>query len=374
MPSFDCLCPRRFTPTSVGNTPAQGLGHDSLTGSPPQAWGTPCKVTPSSAATSVHPHKREEHPLANEPRVTDHGSPPQAWGTPVAGESRSRSLRFTPTSVGNTDNLFLDSVFIPVHPHKRGEHLRHGHARQDAPPVHPHKRGEHGTPVLPVRWWRRFTPTSVGNTACCRRRSRPRPVHPHKRGEHERRVRAPRPVQRFTPTSVGNTTPCGAEESGRNGSPPQAWGTRRCPRRRTSPRRFTPTSVGNTPARGVTPRSPLVHPHKRGEHRRPQEQEAADRGSPPQAWGTRLGAICRYRRPAGSPPQAWGTRPLVDERDLPRRFTPTSVGNTDAFDIGRGVHSVHPHKRGEHGAMKAGDRFVRGSPPQAWGTRVRSPW
>ena len=51
------------------------------------------------------------------------------------------------------------------------------------------------------------------------------------------------------------------------------------------------------------------------------------------------------------------------------RFIPTVVGNTArlaAYFVGR---SVHPHGRGEHIVLFAGQALQLGSSPRSWGTR-----
>ena len=94
--------------------------------------------------------------------------------------------------------------------------------------------------------------------------------------------------------------------------------------------RFTPTCVGNTRG-GLLPPAPFtVHPHLRGEHR--------------------VG---------------------VHELDNLGRFTPTCVGNTAAATAASVSISVHPHLRGEHAFAADADSRAIGSPPPAWGTRIR---
>src|SRR5689334_22142816 len=88
------------------------------------------------------------------------------------------------------------------------------------------------------------------------------------------------------------------------GSPPHAWGHPRLVAARLPERRFTPTRVGTSRrSRGARP-AWAVHPHTRG--------DILSRGPP-------------TRGVSGSPPHAWGHRVGPESPAHPRRFTPTRV-------------------------------------------------
>ena len=74
----------------------------------------------------------------------------------------------------------------------------------------------------------------------------------------------------------------------------------------------------------------------------------------------------------GSPPRAWGRRLRIALAPACPRFTPTCVGQTSLTAGVSTAFSVHPHVRG----ADVGDLFRRignrGSPPRAWGRRARS--
>src|SRR5690606_8149690 len=96
--------------------------------------------------------------------------------------------------------------------------------------------------------------------------------------------------------------------------------------------------------------SPTVHPHARGDD-----------------WG----GECRSWGHSGSPPRAWGR--LAGEACFPDRprFTPTRVGTTPGPHHRPGGSTVHPHARGDDPEIKHPFDTRNGSPPRAWGRRVR---
>ncbi len=69
----------------------------------------------------------------------------------------------------------------------------------------------------------------------------------------------------------------------------------------------------------------------------------------------------------GSPPHAWGRRLRRTQTCTPCRFTPTCVGKTVAPNPNVYTVPVHPHMRGEdyYGSDPAVE--ANGSPPHAWG-------
>ena len=191
-----------------------------------------------------------------------------------------------------------------VHPHRRG----------DGALVHPSSTAALGSP--PQAWGRhvgrchrptrhRFTPTGVGTA-----RSLPTPtasasVHPHRRGDGRH------------PTGNRHL---------RVSSPPQAWGRHLEVFASNGQHRFTPTGVGTARSSASKNRPCTVHPHRRGDGNVCAHTCASIVGSPPQAWGRRLG----HRREARHP-----------------RFTPTGVGTAPFRSSARRCQAVHPHRRGD---------------------------
>src|SRR5438876_458037 len=90
-----------------------------------------------------------------------------------------------------------------------------------------------------------------------------------------------------------------------SGSPPHAWGRRRRHERRVRAIRFTPTCVGTPEVRLLFHAHRTVHPHMRGDASLPSHQRRLPNGSPPHAWGRRVGRKGEGRT---------------------SRFTPTCVG------------------------------------------------
>ncbi len=69
----------------------------------------------------------------------------------------------------------------------------------------------------------------------------------------------------------------------------------------------------------------------------------------------------------GSPPRAWGIRLRLSKKDDLKRFTPTCVGNTVPRAGKSSRHAVHPHARGEYFRGDVSKVRAFGSPPRAWG-------
>jgi len=163
------LAPRvggRFTPTQVGNTACAaprldnipvhphaggeyyktGLVHGKSLGSPPRRWGilsglwlylqrrrfTPTQVgntnqVPCSATdTAVHPHAGGEYACNDDYSDFVNGSPPRRWGIRRVRFDGGGFGRFTPTQVGNTNRPSPIAVWQSVHPHAGGEYLQSG--------------------------------------------------------------------------------------------------------------------------------------------------------------------------------------------------------------------------------------------------------
>ena len=71
---------------------------------------------------------------------------------------------------------------------------------------------------------------------------------------------------------------------------------------------------------------------------------------------------------AGSSPRPWGTPQSTYHHGEAWRFIPTPVGNAHSFDKGKSTVSVHPHARGERPAQNSPLPLRFGSSPRPWGT------
>ena len=317
------------------------------------------------------------------------GSPPRMWGIRERRVGHTRSHRFTPTHVGNTQGWRWFLTCSSVHPHACGEYFRAlgtSTLTGGSPPRMwgiPHVQGDR-------REAGRFTPTHVGNTIKNPKSCRTSPVHPHACGEYR--------IVRFT-------------FSLNTGSPPRMWGIRRRRARKRTHPRFTPTHVGNTVWTPSRPTTPPVHPHACGEYLQLACLVTPLIGSPPRMWGipadlhenhrsgrftpTHVGNTlscfghgmtgsvhphaCGEYKPgvagedgaAGSPPRMWGIRHYRAVRHIPPGFTPTHVGNTSRTGSGNGISSVHPHACGEYADGDRDDPQHAGSPPRMWGIHVQ---
>ena len=173
----------RFTPTRVGNTKPR---------------------TSRFHSAAVHPHACGEYDEMVDLVTVATGSPPRVWGIRVSTSFSVRILRFTPTRVGNTAAQRGRARSKSVHPHACGEYFAMCRLRCDEI---------------------RFTPTRVGNTRRSKWSRKKISVHPHACGEYQPtrmlalmhagsppRVWGIRVIiarrawwKRFTPTRVGNT-------------------------------------------------------------------------------------------------------------------------------------------------------------------------
>ena len=260
--------------------------------------------------------------------ITAGGSPPRAWGRPHQPRPLAARPRFTPTCVGTTWWACSAGLSPAVHPHVRGDDqdiYRALPGCAGSPPRAWGRRAGGLGPARPVR----FTPTCVGTTLRRPGTRRWRTVHPHVRGDDIQQNEARRYL---------------------GGSPPRAWGRQRRRRHRLALRRFTPTCVGTTSPRSSPSGSRPVHPHVRGDDDQLLREAGMQFGSPPRAGG-------RPRGGAGDAHQ--------------QRFTPTCVGTTGAGRRCKPSSPVHPHVRGDDGLSPWLAAVVAGSPPRAWGRRVR---
>ena len=152
---------------------------------------------------------------------------------------------------------------LRVHPRRR-EHGFAQTSRSHNEGSSPQARGTHliiGRGSIAAR----FIPAGAGNTRCRPPDRGPRPVHPRRRGEH----------------------PCFVIWSNsKNGSSPQARGTPLAMADGLPVPRFIPAGAGNTLRSRPCMASFMVHPRRRGEHRKQQAGDASKTGSSPQARGT----------------------------------------------------------------------------------------
>ena len=170
-------------PRSRGEHHAVVHGGGDRFGSPPLARGTPAgsykvsypfRLTPARAgntrpktvgagANPAHPRSRGEH----EPSFTCHnspsGSPPLARGTPPPGFVLLQVLRLTPARAGNTNQAQMSLYSSPAHPRSRGEHWHPFHQIMQALGSPPLARGTLMNPVEAKRAGR-LTPARAGNT------------------------------------------------------------------------------------------------------------------------------------------------------------------------------------------------------------------
>jgi len=150
-------------------------------GSPPRAWGqhwlgsrnSPlCRFTPTCVGTArtnpctrhrptVHPHVRgDSRNVPERPRGRG-GSPPRAWGQPCRRGPLADGRRFTPTCVGTAGRTTSGSTASTVHPHVRGDSLRPARPLSSSAGSPPRAWGQLD-PLRPSPFAQRFTPTCVG--------------------------------------------------------------------------------------------------------------------------------------------------------------------------------------------------------------------
>ncbi len=131
----------------------------------------------------VHPHRRGEHLKGNKPLRPKSGSSPQTRGTRKTNRRWIAALRFIPTDAGNTKIVLIPVTLFPVHPHRRGEHLMSCSRTLMPRGSSPQTRGTRAT-AKPYPSSYRFIPTDAGNTHCHYPTPPLNTVHPHRRGEH----------------------------------------------------------------------------------------------------------------------------------------------------------------------------------------------
>ena len=144
----------------------------------------------------------------------------------------------------------------------------------------------------------------------------------------------------------------GVEEHGERGSSPQARGTRVHATGAMQGVGLIPAGAGNTWGPRRTPKPVPAHPRRRGEHGHP---------------GCELG--CE----SGSSPQARGTHPITRSVLGGVRLIPAGAGNTGHQPRVEWNPLAHPRRRGEHIVLREHISDDGGSSPQARGTPAAGP-
>ena len=277
---------------------------------------------------AVHPHGRGDNALQATILTRGNGSPPRAWGQRIHDPCAAVVRRFTPTGVGTTEGIVgvVDGVGGSP-PRAWGQRPR----------------------SCPAQKIIRFTPTGVGTTPLRGSSSAGMSVHPHGRGDNFGLMALSAPGRRFTPTGVGTTEACHFTGEGGDGSPPRAWGQQEDGGNNITSDPVHPHGRGdNYCFHGSVVALPRFTPTGVGTTACPHGNSFPSLGSPPRAWGQRVGTIAAGD-PDGSPPRAWGQRngrryvhvepPVhphgrgdnIDNQIVgggSERFTPTGVGTT----------------------------------------------
>ncbi len=153
--------PLRFTPTPVGNARV-ALVEDKQGAVHPHACGE-CRICLARTSITV-------------------GSPPRLWGMQARVNRRQDFGRFTPTPVGNAAFALTGAGVLTVHPHACGECARLMRICEGLNGSPPRLWGMHREGGVAAGHGR-FTPTPVGNAENLHFVNRPSPVHPHACGE-----------------------------------------------------------------------------------------------------------------------------------------------------------------------------------------------
>ena len=272
----------------------------------PTCVGKTSLVAHATSVVTEHPHMRGENTSSVPSTPERSGTSPHAWGKHQDEANKLSIDRNIPTCVGKTMRSLVIMIFIPEHPHMRGENLS---GEGDATPcagTSPHAWGKHLAAVNQTIFPRNI-PTCVGKTNRRRQRCRESTEHPHMRGENVSRPSRPR-------TAAGTS--------------PHAWGKRVEADPYILASRNIPTCVGKTTRSMLTAIFLPEHPHMRGENLKPPALVDAVEGTSPHAWG---------KPPATRSPFAF-----------PRNI-PTCVGKTVGLLARVRRAKEHPHMRGENG-------------------------
>ena len=217
------LSNHRIIPAGAGNTP-----HDRR----------------HDAGTADHPRRRGEHVVVMPWKVNLTGSSPQARGTPVRGTASAGGDRIIPAGAGNTRTGTAKKKESTDHPRRRGEHCPRRQAPKWLGGSSPQARGTRQARRRrsgPVR----IIPAGAGNTHGSGSETSGLPDHPRRRGEH---------------VGIGHAGEINS------GSSPQARGTLIDQAGNTINRRIIPAGAGNTRPNTTISTSVSDHPRRRGEH------------------------------------------------------------------------------------------------------------
>jgi len=281
------------------------------------------------------------------------GPSPRAWGQLVISARQEKVGRSIPTGVGTTPLRVEATPLLPVHPHGRGDNDRLA------------KLGQAHV---------RSIPTGVGTTSGPRRTGRSTTVHPHGRGDNSCGGSVVDSSYGPSPRAWGQLRFSGPFPDTRR-SIPTGVGTTASARRARGMLRSIPTGVGTTTLTSLDLELRTVHPHGRGDNRRPEGLPHSASGPSPRAWGQlcRSGSFLPAKvhphgrgdncvtealsRPVCGPsPRAWGQRGRPAALCLCRRSIPTGVGTT-TFQTSPCVPlPVHPHGRGDN--IKQAHRYL----------------
>ena len=221
---------------------------------------------------------------------------------------RVDARRFTPTCVGQTQDLSVAGRRKGGSPPRAWGRPQSPFASSTLNPVHPHVRGADGVAVVREVDHKRFTPTCVGQTAGCDNpRDSPGRFTPTCVGQTQCHPALGFCLGWFTPTCVGQTLTLLAAMDQDGGSPPRAWG------RRLSGSRGATLQPVHPHVRGADyhlPLAPLRYgrftPTCVGQTSISSDASSNVAGSPPRAWGRLRSRCLRTYSAFGSPPRAWG--------------------------------------------------------------------
>ncbi len=195
----------RFIPACAGNSPGFCVGH---------------------IQSPVHPRVCGEQMRSSTWLVSVRGSSPRVRGTEWYGTTNDAVARFIPACAGNSFQMALVIIHLPVHPRVCGEQQRHPLIIVLALGSSPRVRGTAGNGLFHVRILR-FIPACAGNSARATCRAGHASVHPRVCGEQSPvpahlnanpgsspRVRGTvfgssksHGALRFIPACAGNSTP-----------------------------------------------------------------------------------------------------------------------------------------------------------------------
>ncbi len=152
----------RFIPAGAGNT-----------------------VVRNSAVVSfaVYPRWRGEHGITHSTKSSSSGLSPLARGTQSKKPRLCHSIRFIPAGAGNTPSAECRHTACAVYPRWRGEHTKLLTGNQHFSGLSPLTRGTPGSGAIGLVELR-FIPAGAGNTEYTDAQSLYSPVYPRWRGEH----------------------------------------------------------------------------------------------------------------------------------------------------------------------------------------------